>query len=154
MSNPFEGPGEDAVAIPVDFSNVEINTLIPEDEYPIEVVDFTQKTAKSSGNPMIKWTFQIVGGPHNGRQLFTNTVMTQRALPILARLLSALGVYDPEDPEKQSLSLVHGEIVGLRCIGVVKHREYEGEKQAELKSFKKGGHDAVPSIDDGDDIAF
>jgi hypothetical protein len=57
-------------------------------------------TAKSSGNPMWKWEFEIVEDPYVGRRQWVNTVLVENAMWKLGEVFEAFGVPTDTDTEE------------------------------------------------------
>src|SRR5690606_19482313 len=67
---------------------------VPDGKYPVRV-EKAEATKASTGADMIKTQFVIVGGPHDGKKVFTNIVFSYNnptAMRFTLRKLKALGV--------------------------------------------------------------
>jgi len=51
---------------------------VPDGKYQVQVDKVELTTAKSSGNPMLKWTLRILGPHYAGRLLWRNNVIATR----------------------------------------------------------------------------
>ncbi len=51
---------------------------VPDGKYQVNVDKVEITTAKTSGNPMLKWTLKILAPSHRGRLLWRNNVMATR----------------------------------------------------------------------------
>jgi len=63
----------------IDFTNVEPGGKVPEGDYPVRVREVTVEES-SSGNPYLKWIFEIIDGKHKGKVLYHNTSLQPQAL--------------------------------------------------------------------------
>lgn len=60
--------------------------------YRAEITDVHAKTAKSSGNAYLAWTFTVIDGPAKGRRLWHNTPFEGNAIGFLRDLADAVGM--------------------------------------------------------------
>jgi hypothetical protein len=85
MSN-LNTPGEDAGNLDLarfdeDFRDAPVEDrteAVPDGKYQASVEKVEITTAKSSGNPMLKWTLRILGPSHANRLLWRNNMMATR----------------------------------------------------------------------------
>jgi len=89
---------------------------IPEGDYQAKLVRAEAGQAKTSGNPMVTWQFEIVGGKYEGTPLYHRTVLIPESLWNYRRVLSALGVKVKDATMKIKLSTLVGREVGLEVV--------------------------------------
>jgi len=82
-----------------------------------------QAASKKSGNPQLRWTFEIQHEDYKGRRVWTYTSLVHDALWKLAKTLNALGVEIPDG----SLQLDLDSLVGLPCMVSVTQDTYQGK---------------------------
>jgi len=105
---------------------------VPPGEYLVTIVDSEVKSAKSSGNPMAVFTFEILGPTCRNRKLWDRFVLgNEVAMSRLKGLAKAVGHRNPNfirDTE---------ELHGLRCLVRVKIEEQDGyDPKNVVTSFK------------------
>jgi len=104
-------------------------TPIPTGTYEAEAIQGT-KTESSKGTPCYKVIWRIEGGEHDGRRVFQDFWLTDRALPITRRDLAKLGITTGEQLNR---SVAEG-IVCKICI--VKKRRDSGAEYNEVRSIE------------------
>ena len=72
---------------------------VPNGRYQVVVERAEMGLAKSSGNPMLRWTFRIVSGAHAGRKLFKNGMLIPDFIERTKQDLHTCGV-DPASPRE------------------------------------------------------
>ncbi len=87
MNEP-RSPGEDAPEVDLtqldgDFADAPVEEKkefepVPDGKYQVNVEKVEITTAKTSGNPMLKWTLKILAPSYRGRLLWRNNVMATR----------------------------------------------------------------------------
>ena len=86
---------------------------IPEGSYLVRVVTIQHIPTSKSGNPYLKFEFEVSEGDHTGRKLWANASLQSQALWKLRQILEAFGAsfddagFDTDD------------LVGLEAIAVV-----------------------------------
>jgi hypothetical protein len=107
-----------ADVIKVDFAQEEGGgrARVPEGDYRLKVAKVKHTTSERSGNPMLVWTFQIVGGNHDGKNIVDNTVLVPKALFRLRQLLEALGVNVPKRMVSLPLKKLVGKELGANLV--------------------------------------
>lgn len=123
-----------AKPVAVDFTGVESGggrVRIPEDDYKVRVVDATLGTAKSSGNSMIIWNFEIIEGKFKGKKLRDRAVLTPESLWKLKQILEAMGLTVPS--KKVALDLT--KYVGKELGATVVDDEYEGKISSKIADY-------------------
>jgi hypothetical protein len=119
----------------------EFKPLDPE-WYQVEIAKVPEAgKAKSTGNPVISVEFDVIGGPTQkdesepeGRKLFKTIPLTGEGTGILLNFLDAFGI----DYEKEGNQVVFDtdDCLQARAEVKVRIREYEGEKQSDLRRFR------------------
>lgn len=74
---------------------------VPDGKYQVRIESVRLETA-STGAPMIKYDLIVLTGPHEGRHIFKNSVISKASLPFVKGELKVLGV------EPQRLSDIEG----------------------------------------------
>lgn len=93
-------------------------TPLEEGRYRIRLVEVAAKNAASSGNPMWTWKLEVLGledgtEKYKGRNLWVNTVLTDKALWKVAEVFAAFGVDTDTDTD---------ELLGCTAVAVVIQR--------------------------------
>lgn len=115
----------------IDLSGVETGQkTLPEGIYTVKVEAATAETS-SSGNPYIKFVFQVIEGKHKGAKVFHNCSLQPQALFNLKALLLAIGYEIPQGAFDLDLE----EVLDLECEIEVAHETYEGKKQVRIIEF-------------------
>lgn len=82
MRDPFVGDGPDLSQFDDAFADARVENRefdpIPDGKYQVNVEKVEITTARSSGNPMLKWTLRILAPRCSGRILWRNNVMASR----------------------------------------------------------------------------
>ena len=93
----FGGAGSSAPAdlsvFDEDYNEVEAPNYgdLPDGKYQVRV-DRVEMSQSQAGDPMLKWDFVVLSGPHAGRHLFKNAVITHKSLPFVKGDLQTLDV--------------------------------------------------------------
>ena len=111
----------------VDFTNVEPGGKVPEGDYPVRVREVTVEES-SSGNPYLKWVFEIIDGRYKGRILYHNTSLQPQALFNLRNTLEALGMEVPQAVVELDLD----NLVGLKAAVSVEIEVYQGKEKSRV----------------------
>lgn len=93
----------------------------------------------SSGKDMLKLTFKVENGPHEGSKVFTNMVISPEspaALSFLVRKLAALGLDREYLSRNPSLEQVAAELENRRCIAEVTQREWNGQQRNDINTLR------------------
>jgi hypothetical protein len=149
-----------------DFTNVEQGSggggaRVPEGDYRVRIDDVKVGIAKSSGNTMLIWTYEITEGKHKGKKLSKDyTTLNPEALWKLDRLFQAMGrtlprkkidltpivkklrgkelgvtvtdeEYTKDGSEKTYVSSKVSEYIGLEDLGVNGEEEEDEEDEEE-----------------------
>lgn len=83
----------DLSAFDDDFSSAEAPSFdeVPDGKYQVRI-DSVRLDRSQKGDPMIKYDLIVVSGPHTGRHIFKNSVITPAALPFVKGDLMTLGL--------------------------------------------------------------
>lgn len=76
-----------------DFSSAESPSFdeVPDGKYQV-TIDSVRLDRSQRGDPMIKWDLLVIAGPHQGRHIFKNSVITPAALPYVKGDLKTVGL--------------------------------------------------------------
>jgi hypothetical protein len=100
--------------------------VAPAGRYMVSVYD-VEETISSKNDPMIKITFEIVGGEHEGNRIWNYLVLNDKGLYNARRCIEALGVEWTKDQPLE----IGNNLVGRQCEADVKIELYnEKEKNA------------------------
>jgi hypothetical protein len=120
----------------------------PPGTYDVRVVAGEAKTT-SAGKDMIVVKFEIIGGPHGGRKVPNNFVISPEnanALGFFFRHMRAMGLdsaYFAQNPSPQKLA---ADLVGRTCRIEVGTRVWNGEEREDVKKIMAAeGGAATPS---------
>lgn len=120
----------------VDFTGVESGgTLVPEGQHLCRVQEVTHELGESSGQPYLKWKYQVATGPAKGGILFDNTSLQPQALWKLKGLLESMGIAVPSGKMKLVLAQYVGKTVGVEVM----HEEYQGKTKSRVASYMAPG---------------
>ena len=111
----------------IDFTNVEPGGKVPEGDYPVRVKEVTLEES-SSGNPYLKWIFEIIDGKHKGKVLYHNTSLQPQALFNLRNTLEALGMEVPQTVVELDLD----NLIGLKAAVSVEIEVYQGKEKSRV----------------------
>lgn len=122
---------------------------IPNGQYNAEIAK-AEAVTSSTGKPMLKTQARIIGGPHEGRIVFDNIVITAgnpNALSFFFRDMAALGLDAAYFAANPPFEQVAAALVGRQCIIDVGTKQYQGSDRNEIKSYKAatGGQIGVPA---------
>lgn len=116
----------------------EASRPIPGDTWYDLVCEKAEATVASTGSEMIKATLKVESGPHQGRPLFTNFVLTPDngfALNIFFTNISAFGIDPARDAPGGSLMEIAMLLPGRRVRGKVGIRNWQGQPRNEIQEF-------------------
>lgn len=127
-------------------ANSDDYSALPAGPYTVQVDDATAKVAQS-GNAMISVTCRVLGGPYDGRIVWTNIVFATSnatAMKFTLRKLKALGVTrdwiaDNNPTTEQIATKIIDKVVDVD----IEIRQWDGEDRNEIKTFRKST--ATPS---------
>ena len=120
-----------------DFKDVESGggggARVPEGDYRVRITECKVDTAKSSGNTMLVWEYEIREGKFKGKKLSRDyTAITPQALWKLKGLLEALGISVPQG--KVDLTPVIRKVRGKEFGVTVTDEEYEANGKTRVTS--------------------
>lgn len=124
---------------------------LPADTYRVRVKE-ASATKSSNGNPMVKITFSVVGGPYDGRLVFTQIVFSENpnAMRFTLRKLNALGITkEILATQNPSLEQIAKMIVLNECNAEVALGTYNDEPSNDVKTLKPIAGGAVPTASTG-----
>ncbi len=102
---------------------------IPEGMYHAKVQSAVAGTAKSSGNPLILWKFEITEGPMTGKVIWDRTILIDTSLWTFRRTLEAIRVKIKDSTMDIPLDRLAGRTCGIE---VVDGDEYNGKIKSEI----------------------
>jgi hypothetical protein len=117
----------------------------PPGTYDVRVVEGTAKTT-SAGKDMLVVKFEILGGPHGGRKVPNNFVISPEngtALGFFFRHMNAMGLdsaYFSQNPAPQKVA---ADLVGKTCRIEVGTRVWNGEEREDVKKIMAPSPDAA-----------
>jgi hypothetical protein len=126
-------------------------TPVPKGKYTVRVVK-AEAVKTGKGDDMLKIVTQVVGGPYDTKQIWTNIVFATsnpKAMRFTLRKLSALGVtreiLGTQNPPPERIADM---IIGAECEAEVSVTEYQGEQRNDIAAFRvvSPGAEATPSI--------
>lgn len=131
----------------VNFKNVDENktfTVIPEGQYPAEIVKVEETTTKNSDD-MWKVQFKIIDGEYKGTSIFTYLVFNEGGYGNIKKLYKEIGGFDLA----KTHNCVPSDIEGEKLLITVTIGEYTNKNGEKVKnnSIPFGG---FKSIDDED----
>ncbi len=107
---------------------------LPPGEYVFDVVHLEQGTSKSSSQPKIEVTFEVVEGDYAGTRVTNNYSLQPQAIGRLKKLMMAVGA--------RLDKIRSAEILGGRCRAAIVHNE--GQQQMNADGTPKLGADGQP----------
>jgi TATA-binding protein-associated factor Taf7 len=118
--------------IKVDFTGVDVRTLIPEGDHKAKVVEVSVE--EGDKGKYVKWTLAVIaeGEKWDGGKLYNNTSLTRQSLWNLRAWLIALGRDVPESPNDIDLD----ECLEQELMVHVEHETYEGKEKARITDFQ------------------
>ena len=116
------------MAINLDFSSVPSREPLEEGVYHLRIAK-VEETTSSTGNPMLKVEFDVVGVDGN-RKLWDNYVLIDKCLWKVKELFDALGV-DTSSIVEMDVQ----ELVGLEVQGKVIQEDYNGDTVNRIKKI-------------------
>jgi len=121
---------------------------ISEGGHTFRIVEAKPTKASSSGNPMIRLSAKVEGGPDDGKVAYVNLVFpfdNPRAMKMTLRRLNGLGVSaDLLKAENPSIEQIAAKLIGRSAGGTVTHREWNGEVQNDVDFMGSGTPSGVP----------
>ena len=133
--------------VSVDLSGVETGgKAIPEGVYTVKVNE-AELAESQTGNPMVKFVFEVTEGKNKGAKLFENCSLQPQALFKLKNLLMALGYDIPEG----AFDLEVDDLLDLECQVEVAHEKYEGKTKSRIVEYIGEDSDDEEDEEDSDD---
>ena len=88
-----DNSGVDLSEFDNEFSTAEAPSFdeVPDGKYQARV-DVVRLDRSQKGDPMLRWDLIVIAGPHSGRHIFKNSVITPAALPFVKGDLNTLGL--------------------------------------------------------------
>lgn len=122
----------------------DFNPLDPE-WYEVEIAKVPEiGKAQSSGNPVLRVELDVIGGPEQkdgsqpeGRKLFKTIPMSGEGAGILVNFLEAFEI--EYDKKGNNVTFDTDDCLQARAQVKVRHRMYEGEKQPDVRRFRRLG---------------
>lgn len=111
---------------------------LPEGRYTAKVIE-TQAKPASTGKPMITATFEVVGGPYNGRRFWNNFVITRdnpNAMSWFFRHMQVFGLDKNFFEMNPSLEATAAQLVGKTCVVTLGVRQYQGDNKNTVKKIE------------------
>ena len=65
---------------------------LPDGRYQVSIESVELTTAKSSGNPMVKWRFRVTSGAFENRLMFKNRAITPNTIDWVKKEMDACGL--------------------------------------------------------------
>lgn len=126
-------PKKKSRSVSVSFKGVDASRrqTLPEDQYPVRVAE-AEMDESSTGNDMLKVTYEVTEGEHEGAKLYDNFSFSKGALWKLAQMLIAAGYEDVED---EDLDLDLDELIDSELTVEVAHEKYEGKNRAKVIDY-------------------
>ena len=117
--------------------------------YAAKIVEVDQTEAKSSGNQMLVFTYEITQpGSEKGKKLWDRAVLTDTAMWKLDQILQAVGM---ASKKKRKLNLDTDDLIGESLSVTVKRGEYEGNPTAEVARVAELADDDDEDWDEEED---
>lgn len=122
---------------------------VPSGPYNVQVVKSTAVTS-STNKPMIKVQLQIMGGPHDGRRLFDQFVITAdnpNALSFFFEHMAAFGLDRAWFAQNPSMEVVASTLMNRQAMVSVGVKEFKGSDRNEVQAYRpiSGGQIGAPS---------
>jgi hypothetical protein len=107
-------------------------SLVPDGKYQVFVDGISLEETKHTQKPMIKWTFKIMSGPHEGRLLWKNSVITDdpKSMDYIKTDLSLCGL---ELKKFSNLQKKLGELINVQLEVQTKIKKGDPNSQNEMK---------------------
>ncbi len=113
-----------------------------EGDYEAKLIDIAKDVAKSSGNDMWVWCFQIIKSQSDGDTKYDTwegkvyTALTDAAMWKLNETLQGLGLGEVRDGRIKA-EFSKAEAINRRCIIKIVHEEYRGQPQAKIDTVEE-----------------
>lgn len=114
--------------ISIDFSGVETNSVVPEGEYIVRVVEAKKEDSDKNEQGYIAWNTKIRDGKYAGKTLYNNTSLAPQSLWATKRFIECLGITVPDGEFELDLD----EVVDMELGVVVEHEVYKGRTRSRI----------------------
>ncbi len=116
------------------------------------IVENTENTVSSNGNPMISWQFRVVDQPYEGRLLFYHTVLNTesgqtRLKKTLLRIIPDIGLKE----FRPATFCDEGVAIGRPCKVKVRVKPYKGKRRNNITEVLAPEEGAGSFMDEGFD---
>ena len=111
----------------VDLTDVQEGFAIPDGNYAVRCIDVEQSTSKA-GNPMFVWSFVIIAGEFEGKDMKMWTSLAPAAMWKVAEAVKALGVGDVG----QVVKFKRSDVIGRECGATISASEYQGKMSSKI----------------------
>lgn len=102
--------------------------LVPDGNYDVKIAEVTLTRTKETQKPMLKITYEVVGGEFAGKKVFDNAVLDSRSGKFVVNQICVAIGDDPEDPDTDTWI------------------SYDGTIEAEVTQKKSEGYDPQNQI--------
>lgn len=112
--------------------------VLPPNDYPV-IITKAEAVKAQTGKDMIKVTMKVEGGPHDGRAVYNNFVLSPEnpnALGMFFKQMALFGMDASYFAQNPSLELVAEHLVGKRCTVAIKTRVWQGSEQSNVDAVK------------------
>ncbi|QDK02683.1 hypothetical protein PP304_gp187 [Gordonia phage Phendrix] len=120
---------------------------LPQADYDLKIIKSEPKQA-SSGKTMFAITCEVVEGPHKGRRVWSNMVVSPenpQALNIFFRQMAAIGIDRSFFATNPSDHNVAQAMEGKEFRGSIKVKQYQGNDRNEIAAFARTSRGSVAS---------
>lgn len=121
----------------------DLTSNIPaEAEYYAKLIDISKDVAKSSGNDMFVWCFQILSAVNDGDTKYDTwegkvyTALSDAAMWKVNETLQAMGLGQVKDGRIVA-NFSKAEAINRRCVIEIVHEEYRGQPTAKIGTVKE-----------------
>jgi len=111
---------------------------VPTGPYNAQVAK-TEATMSSTGKPMIKVQLQIIGGPHDGRRLFDQFVISAdspNALNFFFEHMASFGLDRSFFASNPTMEVVAATLMGRQILVSVGIKQYKGADRNEVQAYR------------------
>lgn len=136
------------MSIELDFTDTEAyqgGGIVPEGQYLVQIIEAKEIRSQQKGTPGIECTFEIVGGPDNGRKLFDTLWITQGAAGRVKWCLEAAGIPVPNG----KLAIDPFMLQSKRVKVTVRHEKYQKEGEERTAARVKAWDAATSGFSPG-----
>jgi hypothetical protein len=116
---------------------------VPDGDYDLLATEADGSKPTQNGKPMVKVKFTIETGPHAGRTLWNNFVISPESPNALSFFFDHMNVFGLTrewfQQARPEMSQVGQYLVGRRCRATVGNRVWNGAPRNEISTFKPAG---------------